>query len=90
MVVNRELDITLNAPPEDDITLRAASTPPKAEPKSPHSLVLEEPSPENIPEVNSPIAPPTNNDKDTFAGCILPFKNDCGKPPSRYSPEIKE
>ena len=49
MVVNRELVITPNAPSEDDITLRVTSTPPKAEPESPHSSVLEEPSPENIP-----------------------------------------
>ena len=90
MVVNRELDITPNAPPEDDITLRATSTPPEAELKSPHSSVLEEPSPENIPEVNSPIAPPTTNDKDTSAGYILLFRNNRGKPPNRYSQEIEE
>ena len=90
MVVNRELDITSNASLEDDITLREISTPPTVEPESPHSSVLEEPSLENILEVNSPITPPTNNDKDTSASYILPFKNNCGKPPNRYSLEIKE
>ena len=90
MVVNRELDITPNAPPEDDITLRVTSIPLEAEPESPHSLVLEESSPENIPKVNSPIASLTNNDEDTSAGYILPFRNNRGKPPNRYSPEIEE
>ena len=88
MVVNRELEVTPNASQEDDITLRATSTPPEAKPESPNSSVLEEPSPENIPEVNSPISPPTNNDKDTSTGYILPFRNNCGKPPNRYSLEI--
>ena len=90
MVVNRELDITPNASPKNDITVTATSTPPEAELESHHSSVLEEPSPDNIPEVNSPIAPPTNNDKDTSAGYILPFRNNRGKPPNRYSLEIEE
>ena len=90
MVVIRELDITPNAPPEDDITLRVTFTRPEAELESPHSSVLEEPSSENIPEVNSPIAPPTTNDKDTSTGYILLFRNNRGKPLNRYSQEIEE
>ena len=90
MVVNRELDITLNESPKDYRTLRATSTPPDAEQKSPHSLVPEEPSLENILKVNSSIVPPTNNDKDIFAGYILLFRNNRGKPPNRYSLEIEE
>ena len=82
MVVNRELDITPNASPKDNITLRATSTPPEAEPEFPYSLVPEEPSLENILKVNSSIAPPTNNDNDIFSGYILPFRNNRGKPPN--------
>ena len=34
---------------------------------------------------NAPTAPPTNNDKETSNGYILTFRNNCGKPPNRYS-----
>ena len=90
MVVNRELDINPNASLKYYITLRATSTPIEVGPESPHSFVIEEPSLENILKVNSSIAPPTNNDKDIFYGYILPFRNNRGKPPNRYSLEIEE
>jgi hypothetical protein len=51
----------------------------------PHSLVSDNPSPENIPEVNS-TNPSTSNDMDTPVGYMLPVRHNRGKPPRRYSP----
>ncbi|KAL5764225.1 hypothetical protein ACOSQ2_016819 [Xanthoceras sorbifolium] len=56
----------------------------------PHSPVPEDRSPENIPEVSSPTTPSHTNDLDTSTGYVLPFRHNRGKPPNRYSPDIKE
>ena len=60
-----------------------------SEPKNeePHSST-EDPSPENTLEVSSPIT--AINDSDNFAGYILPFRHNHGKPPHRYSLDSKE
>jgi hypothetical protein len=51
-------------------------------PPTPHF----DPSPENIPEVNS-TNPSNSNDMDTPIGYMLPVRHNRGKPPRRYSPE---
>ena len=55
--------------------------------EEPHSLVPEDPSIENTPEVSSPITP--INDSNNSAGYILPFRYNRGKPPHQYSPNSK-
>ena len=55
-----------------------------------HSLVPNDLSPENIPEVSSSITPLQTNAIDTSAGYVLPFRHNRGKPPNRYSPDIEE
>ncbi|WJZ84417.1 hypothetical protein VitviT2T_004022 [Vitis vinifera] len=55
-----------------------------------HSLVPNDPPPENIPEVSSFITPLQTNAIDTSAGYVLPFRHNRGKPPTRYSPDIEE
>ena len=55
--------------------------------QSPHSSVPEDPPPlENVPEVSTPAAPLHANILDSSTGYVLPFKNNRGKPPNRYSP----
>ena len=51
-------------------------------------LVAASPSPENIPEVSNIGTPSIINAIDT--GYNLPFRQNRGKPPNRYSPEIEE
>ena len=55
-----------------------------------HSLVPNDLSPENIPEVSSSITPLQTNAIDTSAGYVLPFRHNRGKPPNRYSPDLEE
>jgi hypothetical protein len=50
------------------------------------SIVPEDPTPENDPEVSSLNA----NIIDSPAGYVLPHRHNRGKPPSRYSPDIEE
>jgi hypothetical protein len=58
---------------------REVSTPPEPEAANdtPHSSVPEDPSPENIPEVN-PTIPSNSNDMDTRLGYTLPFRHNRG------------
>ena len=55
-----------------------------------HSLVPDDPPPENIHEVSSSITPLQTNAIDIFAGYVIPFKHNRGKPSNRYSPDIEE
>ena len=55
-----------------------------------HSLVPDDLPVENIPEVSSPTTPLQTNAIDTSTGYVLPFRNNRGKPPNRYSPDIEE
>lgn len=65
-------------------------TPITLENKSLHSPVPDDPSPENILEVSSPITLQNLNNIDTFAGYNLPFSHNCDKPPNKYSLEVKK
>ena len=58
--------------------------------ESSHSLVPEAPPFENIPEVRSTTTPTHTNALDTFVSYVLPFRQNHGKPPNRYSPDIGE
>ena len=62
----------------------------ESEDESSHPLLPDNPPPENIPEVSSPTTPLQTNAIDTFAGYVLPFRHNRGKPPNRYSPDIEE
>jgi hypothetical protein len=76
---------------EEDISSQEMSAPPEAEVEidnPPHASVPEDPSPENILEVNSPTRSSNSNDIDMHVGYTLPFRHNGGKPPSRYSREI--
>jgi len=67
------------------------STSPEAETENlPHSSVPEDPSPENILEVNSLTISSTSNDIDIHVGYTLPFRHNHDKPPNRYFPDIGE
>lgn len=58
----------------------------------PHLLVFDPDNPpsESILEVSSPTRPLQTNTIDTSTGYILPFRNNRGKPPNRYSPNIED
>ena len=71
-----------------DIIQEAASESFEPKNEEPHSSVPEAPSPENTPEVSSPITP--INDLDNSVGYTLPFRHNRGKPPHRYSPDFEE
>ena len=71
-----------------DIIQEAASESFEPKNEEPHSSVPEAPSPENTPEVSSPITP--INDLDNSIGYTLPFRNNRGKPSHRYSPDFEE
>lgn len=58
--------------------------------ESPPFLVLNDPSPENIIEVSSPISPDNNNNGDISVSYELPHRHNRGKPPKRYSPEEED
>lgn len=58
--------------------------------ESPPSPVLNDPSPENIIEVSSPISPDNNNNGDISVSYELPHRHNRGKPPKRYSPEEED
>ncbi|KAK0592717.1 hypothetical protein LWI29_024180 [Acer saccharum] len=82
-VVSSEVDRVPRMVPKAEIALEA-----EIEPL--HPLVPEDPSPENILEVSSPITSQISNDMDTLVGHKLPFRHNHGKPPYRYSPEVEE
>ena len=71
-----------------DISQEAASESSEAENEEPHSSVPEVPSPENTPEVSSPIT--LINDLDNSVGYTLPFRHNRGKPPHRYTPDFEK
>lgn len=54
------------------------------------SLVPEGPSPENITEVSSPVISPFIDNVNSTVQYVLPFRNNRGKPPNRYSPEVED
>ena len=57
----------------------------------PQPLVPENSLFENIPKVNTPIAPSYTHVLDSaIAGYTLPFRHNRGKPPNRYSPDEEE
>ncbi|KAI5384394.1 hypothetical protein KIW84_071417 [Lathyrus oleraceus] len=56
----------------------------------PPSPVLNDPSPENIIEVNSPISHNINNNGDISVSYELPHRHNRGKPPKCYSPEEED
>lgn len=58
--------------------------------ESPPSPVLNDPSPENIIEVSSPISPDNNNNGDISVSYELPHRHNRGKPLKRYSPEEED
>ena len=62
----------------------------ESEDESSHPLVLDNPPPENIPEVSSLTTHLQTNAIDTSAGYVLPFRHNRGKPPNQYSPDTKE
>lgn len=74
----------------DDIALRVKSTLPNMEIESSLSFIPEGPSPKNIPEINSLFTHQNSNDTNTSVGYTLPFKHNYGKPPNRYSSDVKE
>lgn len=53
------------------------------------SLVPEGLSPENITEVSSPAISSSTDNVNSTVQYVLPFRHNCGKPPSRYSPKWK-
>ena len=67
-----------------------ASIPSEADIEPPFSSVPEDASPHNIFEVSSPITPHNSNAMNTHVIYTLPFRNNRGKPPNRYSPDIME
>lgn len=58
--------------------------------ESPSSPVPKDPSPENILEVSSLSTPTHSGNLDISTGYVLPFRNNRGKPPNRYSPDVEK
>ena len=56
----------------------------------PHFLVHDDPSPENCPEVSIPTPYPCINDLDTSVRYNLPFRQNRGKLPKRYSLDFEK
>ncbi|KAB5511965.1 hypothetical protein DKX38_028993 [Salix brachista] len=73
--------------PEAKVTV---STSPETVIVPQHSSISNDPSPENIIEVSSPISPHISDDMDTIVGYELSFRRNRGKPPSRYSLELED
>ena len=59
------------------------------EPSSPLSLVSVNPPLENIPKVSTLDMSSNISDLNTLVRYTLPFKENHGKPPTRYSPNIE-
>ena len=59
-------------------SLENAKSKVESEDESSHSLVLDDPAPENIPEVSSPTIPLQINSIHTSAGYVLPFRHNRG------------
>jgi hypothetical protein len=74
--------------PEEEISPAPKEEQEEETENSPHSTVPEDPSPENILEVNSPTISSHSNDTDVHVGYTLPFRHNRGKPPNGYSPDI--
>ncbi|RVW38219.1 Retrovirus-related Pol polyprotein from transposon TNT 1-94 [Vitis vinifera] len=91
---NNDNDLVEHDPVPKPLRIEAEPVPESSEDAEsdvfPHSLVPNDPPTENIPEVSSPTTPLQNNAIDTFAGYVLPFRHNRGKPPNRYSPDIEE
>ena len=66
------------------------SSPSATELSSLPSLVHPDPPPENIPEVSILDMSSNISDLNTFVGYTLPFKENRGKPPIRYSLDIEK
>ena len=66
------------------------SSPSATELSSLPSLVHPDPPPENIPEVSILDMSSNISDLNTSTGYTLPFRENRGKPPTRYSPDIEK
>jgi len=73
-----------HASSEHDTPLEVETSPP------PHSTVPVVPSPENIAKVSNLDTQSDISNLNTHAGYTLPFRENRGKPPKRYSPEDEE
>ncbi|XP_073261290.1 uncharacterized protein [Populus alba] len=82
-VITSPKEVIVTSPEAEVTSLEAVIVPP-------HSSISNDPSPENIIEVSSPILPHIPNDMDTLVGYELPFRQNRGKPPNRYSPELED
>jgi hypothetical protein len=58
--------------------------------QAPPSAIPRVPSPENIPKINTLDTLSYISNLNTSAGYTLPFKENRGKPPKRYSPAVEE
>jgi hypothetical protein len=74
--------------PEEEISPAPEEEHEEKTENSPHSTIPEDPSPENIPEVNFPTISLHSKDTDVHVGYTLPFRHNHGKPLNRYSPDI--
>ena len=79
----------LDGPTEQNTTLENY-TPSATDLSSPPSLVYADPFLENIPEVSILDMSSNISDLNTFVGYTLPFKENRGKPPIRYSLDIEK
>ncbi|KAL6315467.1 hypothetical protein AAG906_000759 [Vitis piasezkii] len=76
--------------PTEHNTTSENYTPSLTEPSSPLSLVHADPPRENIPEVSILDTSSNRSDLNTSVGYTLPFRENHGKPPTRYSPDIEK
>lgn len=87
---NREVELHEVPPKIEHVELRIEEPENTESHQSPHSSVPEDPPPENVPEVSTPVAPLHANILDSSTGYVLPFRHNHGKPPNKYSPDEKE
>jgi len=76
--------------PTEQLASSEHDTPPEVETSPPHSTVPVVPSPENIVEVSHLDTQSDISNFNTPVGYTLPFRENSGKPPKRYSPEDEE
>ncbi|RVX13288.1 hypothetical protein CK203_017997 [Vitis vinifera] len=76
--------------PTEHNTTSENYTPSLTEPSSPLSLVHADPSLENIFEVSILDTSSNRSDLNTSTGYTLPFKENHGKPPTKYSSDIEK
>lgn len=84
-ITSTDIDISSRGP-----KMEPTSSGEEQEQESPCPLVPVVPSPENVPEVSNIGTSSSINDVDTSAGYNLPFRNNRGKPPNRYSPDMEK